>query len=487
MSKLIDILILMVLLTSSSASAQWTQIWSDEFNDSGLPDADKWSYEKGYIRNDELQYYTVEREKNARVENGRLILEAHREDYQGMRFTSASLHTQGRGDWLYGRVEVRAKLPGGVGIWPAIWMLDTNGKFGPWPASGEIDIMEYVGFNPGIVHGTIHTKAYNHIRGTQKGAKITVNDCEETFHVYAMEWHEDRIDIFVDGKKYFTFENDGWGASETWPFDEPFHLKLNIAVGGGWGGQKGVDETIFPQRMEIDYVRVFKPADAGPFAITTRTAGEGVINVPKRAFQLNEPLALTAVPAAGYEFRGWTGNLVSKKNPLKINAVRHLDLIANFARPGELLVNGDFSHGAHGWSRLRLRPGDAAATGAARDGEYHVDIMFGGLNDVDIQLSHEGMHVVQGQTYRLTFDARADTNRTIDAAIRMAAAPRKTYHKETFDITPQYRTYSFEFTLNEPTDTNASVEFDMGVYDQNDVFLDNIKLGVKTLTSTNLR
>ncbi len=141
-------------------------------------------------------------------------------------------------NWLYGRVEVRAKLPGGTGIWPAIWMLATDDTFGPWPASGEIDIMEYVGYNPGVVHGTIHNKAYNHIRKTHKGASINVEDCEETFHVYAMEWHRERIDIFVDGKKYFTFANDGWGVPETWPFDERFHLKLNIAVGGQLGRSK---------------------------------------------------------------------------------------------------------------------------------------------------------------------------------------------------------------------------------------------------------
>ncbi|HYW79786.1 MAG TPA: glycoside hydrolase family 16 protein [Thermoguttaceae bacterium] len=261
MSRLVPLSLLFVLLAGSAASAGWTQIWSDEFDGSGLPDAKTWGYEKGYVRNRELQYYTVQREKNARVEDGHLILEAHREDYEGMRFTSASLHTRGHGDWRYGRIEVRAKLPGGVGSWPAIWMLPTKGKFGGWPASGEIDIMEYVGFQPGVVHGTIHTKAYNHTKGTQKGKTIKAEDCETAFHVYAMEWSEDRIDLFVDDQKYFTFENDGQGDSATWPFGEPFHLKLNIAVGGGWGGQKGVDEAAYPQRMVIDYVRVYKPAD----------------------------------------------------------------------------------------------------------------------------------------------------------------------------------------------------------------------------------
>lgn len=155
--------------------------------------------------------------------------------------------------------------------------------------------------------------------------------------------------------------------------------------------------------------------------------------------------------------------------------MRSLEVIANFARPSELRVNGDFTHGAHGWNRLQLRPGHAAATGTVRDRAYHADIMFGGLKAFDIQLSHEGMRVVQGKTYRLTFDARADARRTIEAAINTAATPQTTYHHETFDITPQYHTYSFEFTMKEPTDTNARVDFNPGVYDHNDVYLDNIQ------------
>jgi beta-glucanase (GH16 family) len=467
---------LLLLLTASIASAQWTKVWSDEFDKPGLPDSAKWGYEEGYIRNGELQFYTVKRAKNARVEKGHLILEAHREDFQGKRFTSASLRTKGKADWHYGRVEVRAKLPGGVGLWPAVWMLPTEDRFGIWPASGEIDIMEHVGFDKGVVHGTIHNKAYNHIRGTQKGKQVAVADCEDTFHVYAMEWSKEKIDVFVDDKKYFSFENDGRDVSATWPFDHPFYLILNIAIGGSWGGQKGVNEAVFPQRMEIDYVRVFKPSNTLPLTISTRTAGDGDIKSgsAKSSYQLNEIVKLTAAPAAGYEFRGWTGDIVSKKNPLEFNAARDLDLIANFAKPNDLLVNGDFTHGAQGWNRLLLRPG-SAAIGKAHNGEYHAHILFGGTNEFDIQLNHEGMHVKKGKSYRLSFDARADANRSIDAAINMVSAPWTTYHKKSFDITAKYQSYSFEFTMKQATDKNARVEFDLGVHDQIDVYLDNIK------------
>jgi beta-glucanase (GH16 family) len=151
---------------------------------------------------------------------------------------------------------VRAKLPQGVGTWPAIWMLPEESKFGGWPNDGEIDIMEHVGYDPGSVHGTVHTEAFNHTIGTQKGAQMMVSDFASEFHAYAIDWTPGKIDFFIDGQKYFTFEKTG-DDPKAWPFDQPFHLILNIAVGGNWGGAKGVDATIWPQRMEVDYVRVY--------------------------------------------------------------------------------------------------------------------------------------------------------------------------------------------------------------------------------------
>lgn len=234
----------------------WTLVFSDEFDAPGALDPAKWGYEIGYIRNDEKQYYTS-RSENVRAEGGNLVIEARKEPYQGYGYTSASINTRGRFELTYGRVEVRAKLPTGNGTWPAIWMLGTNiGQIG-WPACGEIDIMENVGFEPNLIHGTVHTAAYNHVQGTAKGASVTVAGPWEDFHVYAMEWHPDRIDVFVDGQKYFTFRNEGTG-SRTWPFDKPQYLLLNLAIGGSWGGQKGIDDSRFPHRYLVDYVRVYK-------------------------------------------------------------------------------------------------------------------------------------------------------------------------------------------------------------------------------------
>lgn len=245
--------------TGGGAPAGWRLVWSDEFNYTGLPDANHWGYDVGGSGwgNNELEYYTDHRAENARVENGNLVIEARRENYGGRPYTSARLVTRGHGDWLYGRFEARAKLPGGRGTWPAIWMLPTDWAYGGWPASGELDIMEMVGFDVNNIHGTTHTKSYNHLIGTQRTATTWVGDSTSAFHTYAAEWSADRIDVFVDGNRYFSFANEHTGFS-AWPFDKRFHLILNLAVGGSWGGVKGVDDGAFPQRMEVDYVRVYQ-------------------------------------------------------------------------------------------------------------------------------------------------------------------------------------------------------------------------------------
>ena len=233
-----------------------TLVWEDQFDGRGLPDAGRWDYEVGRVRNNERQYYTRARTTNARVEDGLLVIESHRESYEGADYTSASLTS--RASWTYGRIEVRAKLPKGRGTWPAIWTLGTNIREAGWPRCGEIDIMEHVGFDPGRIHANIHTTAYNHVQGTNKGSSITVSRPDEEFHVYSGTWTPDRIDFFVDGQRYFTFLKAP-GGDAIWPFDKPQYLILNLAIGGSWGGQQGIDDAAFPARYVIDFVRVYRP------------------------------------------------------------------------------------------------------------------------------------------------------------------------------------------------------------------------------------
>jgi len=236
----------------------YQMVWSDEFDYTGLPDSTKWNYDVGGNGwgNHELEYYTSKRTENARVENGNLIIEARKESWQGMNYTSARLLTKGKMSWQYGKIETRAKLPRGRGTWPAIWMLgDTNPL--KWPDDGEVDIMEHVGFDQGIVHGSVHCKKYNWVIGNGKTATTQVMDCSDSFHVYTVEWNNSTINISVDSTSYMTFSNEHSGY-DAWPFDNKLFLILNIAVGGDWGGQKGVDDSIWPQQMVIDYVRVYQ-------------------------------------------------------------------------------------------------------------------------------------------------------------------------------------------------------------------------------------
>lgn len=250
--------------SGASGKAGMRLVWSDEFDYTGLPDTAKWGYDLGdgcpdncSWGNNELQYYTAHRRENARVENGRLIVEARREKTANREYSSARLVSRHKGDWTYGRVVVRAKLPAGRGVWPAIWMLPTDWVYGGWPQSGEIDIMEHVGYMPDSVFGTVHTERFNHVAGTQVGRSVASTSLSTDFHEYSVEWDAEKIDFFFDGQRYLTFRNrhEGFAA---WPFDQKFHLILNIAVGGNWGGQKGIDPAIWPQQMTVDYVRVYQ-------------------------------------------------------------------------------------------------------------------------------------------------------------------------------------------------------------------------------------
>lgn len=261
MRKIIGSVCFLVSFWASALAQEGMQlVWSDEFAQEGMPDTTQWAYDVGGHGwgNHELQYYTAQDPDNVQVRNGRLVITARKEQRGDNLYTSAKLVTRGKADWQYGRIAVSARLPEGKGTWPAIWMLPDVEKLN-WPEDGEIDIMEHVGYDPGVIHGTVHTEAYNHRKGTQVGKQIQVPDYNEEFHEYAIAWTPEEIRWYVDGEQYHTFQNEGNEAA--WPFDKPFYLILNLAVGGDWGGAEGVDESIWPQSMEVDYVRVYQKVD----------------------------------------------------------------------------------------------------------------------------------------------------------------------------------------------------------------------------------
>lgn len=231
--------------------------WTEDFNYTGAPDPNVFSYETGGSGwgNNELQYYT-NKTSNASVENGLLTITARKEAMEGRNYTSARLITKNKKDFLYGRIEVRAKLPAGTGTWPAIWMLPIDWAYGDWPKSGEIDIMEHVGKDLNVVHFTIHTAAYNWTNNSDKSSSKTIATATTDFHIYRMDWTPTSIKGFFDGVQVFTFNNEGTDYTK-WPFDKKFHLLLNLAIGGNWGGPT-VDDSIFPVSLVVDYVKYYK-------------------------------------------------------------------------------------------------------------------------------------------------------------------------------------------------------------------------------------
>ncbi|MBP7275718.1 MAG: glycoside hydrolase family 16 protein [Kiritimatiellae bacterium] len=279
MHRMVGLMIAMAcgLAAPNAADGAWRMVWQDEFDRDGHPDPAKWGYEEGYVRNNEVQYYMRRRLKNARVEKGLLVIEAHRENMPNPRhdgsssrwqrrqrtveYTSASLTTAGKASWTYGRIEVRARVPRGQGVWPAIWMLGVQRSQVGYPKCGEIDIMEFVGHTPDTIYGTMHYPPRKPESGRikdSKGGKIKVVEPWKDFHVYAIEWTPERIDFFFDDQKYFSFQIDEAGRGPENPFRKPQYLLINCALGGSWGGQ--VDDSNLPQRYEIDYVRVYEQA-----------------------------------------------------------------------------------------------------------------------------------------------------------------------------------------------------------------------------------
>lgn len=237
----------------------YTLVWNDEFNDPTMtmPDESQWWYEvwdPGRVNNELQRYIKGKRDGvvTAEIEGGMLKIHAVK---VGNEVWSARINTSNY--WTYGYFEARLKLPKGKGTWPAFWMMPQTGGEN-WPACGEIDIMEEVGVNPNYTSSSIHCAAYNHTIRTQKTKEVLTPGAEDEFHVYALEWTEDYIKTYVDGKLLLNFPNDHAGDPKTWPFNKNFGLKLNLAWGGDWGGMKGVDESALPTTYEIDYVRVFQ-------------------------------------------------------------------------------------------------------------------------------------------------------------------------------------------------------------------------------------
>jgi len=444
--------------TFQSIAQTWVPIWSDEFNYTGSPDPTKWNYDVGGNGwgNSEVQYYTNARTENARVENGSLIIEARKESYQGSDYTSARLISKGLGDWKYGKIEVRAKLPVGNGMWPAIWMLPTDNVYGNWPKSGEIDIMENVGHDADNVHWNVHTESYNHSIGTNKGATHAISQPYNNFHTYAIEWYEDSILFFVDSVQYFQFNKES-NDYKVWPFKERFHLLLNVAVGGSWGGAQGVDQNIFPQQMEVDFVRVFKLGQQQSnytCDVVNLSHGIGVKSPNATIYAAGTSVQLTAQPYSGFVFTKWYGTVQDTASVLNLTMNINYEQVPEFIRSGEMLSNSQFLAGEVNWSGY-------GAPMAVDSGAYTTTITSATNNIWDIQMSQGGLSLVAGESYTVTIVASSSQARDISAALGMSVAPWTSYGGSTLSLTTTPQTFKFQVTMSS-TDASARSVFDLG-------------------------
>lgn len=245
-------------------SLTYELVWEDNFDGDSL-NLDNWTYEIGTGSwgwgNNEIQYYTDG--GNDTVADGLLTIELRKETDENGRekVTSTRIKTAGKADFKYGKFEMRAKLPQGKGTWPAFWMMPTKSAYGSWPASGEIDIMEFVGYSPYYSYNTVHNKSFNGGNGMQKGSPTKVDGLSEEFHTFCLEWLPDKMIFYTDGVESFTYDPHEYAdtvTSDQWPYDQEFYMILNFAWGGNWGGAQGVDESCLPQKYQIDYVRVYQ-------------------------------------------------------------------------------------------------------------------------------------------------------------------------------------------------------------------------------------
>jgi len=238
----------LITLFSFTLGANWQLVWSDEFNEPYI-NASNWGFEKGFVRNKEAQYYTVNRSENARIENGHLVIEARRESYESANYTSASLTTNNKLSWQYGRFEIYAKIPTPTGSWPAWWILGVDDKTDPWPKCGEIDMMEF--YRDILLENIMDSEQ----KWTSSRDPLP-SGFEDSFHSWVMEWDSDTITLSRDGVVKVKYDVNSATVGNYNPFRQPFYMIMNLAIGGTNGGDPS--KTTFPLDYSVDYVRVYQ-------------------------------------------------------------------------------------------------------------------------------------------------------------------------------------------------------------------------------------
>jgi beta-glucanase (GH16 family) len=463
-------------------------VWSDEFIGPSI-DTSQWQFDRGST-NDNIQYYTS-RIENAQISGGILQIIARKESYAGFSYTSALLQTRNAVSWRYGRIEARIKVPGTPGFVPAFWMMPEDGMYGWWPGSGEIDIMEYPTTQGGMIYGTLHAQAYNYSTGL--GSTFTITDAETTFHTYAVEWTPEQIDFFVDQNKYFTVTNDHTGHQK-WPFDQPFYLIINLAVGGAWVGAP-TQNTVFPATMEVDYVRVYQMLnDIGIsgkdyVALAAQGVTYSVPQIAGGAYAWTVPS--TAQIVAGQHTStitvdwGTAGGDVSAITTITSGSDTSHYLVTV---SDNLLSNPGFEKGVKYWTSV-MSPLANGSFGLDTLTASHVGhsvrtiVNATPANPWDVQISQQRFNLEAGKHYEGRLWAKAAVGGAKLNAAVIDAQSYAFYGGTTFILTTLWQEYSFRFTA--PQNAAGSFNMDMGLqpatYYCDDVALINLdaQTGIK--------
>ncbi len=486
-------LVVIILGIPHTMMAQNRQlVWADEFNGSSI-DPSIWQFESGQS-NDNVQFYT-NRQDNAKITDGVLQIIALKESYQGFDFTSAHIRTEKAQYWRYGRMEASIKVPGTNGFVPAFWMLPVDNKYGWWPLSGEIDIMEHPSNEITKIYGTVHTGKYNLFDGPllPQGDVVDVPDAESAFHLYAVEWTPEKIDFYVDDQKYYTFMNDN-GATDTWPFDQPVYIILNLALGGGWVGTPD-ESSVFPAIMEVDYVRVYQDlneveiqgADFVTYNTESVTYHLGDIEGADILWSLPGGARIVSgqgTPQIAVDWGIFGGEVKAEMDTgegtiLKSHSVR---VSPNYIK------NMGFEKGVKYWQSAAGFPSKANFTintdvVHSGDNSIFAEVTDTGSNPWDVQLSQRDLMLQGGTEYQAGLQVKSEATQDQISAVVINASTFAPAGQKSF--TPGQEWGSYEFTFTAPSNMSAAFNIDMGSHTGNYHF-DDISLTTSELTDLNL-